>query len=141
MRLCASGFITRVSIEWIEKMHVITQIISDHLKVLEVGLKIFVVNKIIIGELVLSFLQQDICFSQDFWEGTIAKWTVQLNCIYNLLHTRKNKKTHEQVWDILPHRVYLKSNRMYDGRLVWFTLLRIWPWSISATVVVKILSH
>lgn len=41
-------------------------IISDHLKALEVGTKTSVVNKIIIGALVLSFAQPNTCTSQGF---------------------------------------------------------------------------
>ena len=123
---------------WIEKMHITAQIISDHLKAPEVGLKTFLVNTIITGGLALPFLPQDTCTSQDFWEGTLAKWMAQLNCTYNLLHIWRNNTTHKQVWNILFHPAYLKSNCMCDGCLVWFTLLRIWPWSISATVVIKI---
>lgn len=119
-------------------MPITSQIISDHWKVPGVKLKTSVVNEIIIGVLGLSFSQQHICFSRNFWEGTFAKWMAQLSCTCNLLHVCKNKKSRKQVWDTLFHLVYLKSNWMYDGCLVWFTLLKIWPWRISATVVIKI---
>lgn len=41
-------------------------------------------------------------------------------------------------WDTLFHSEYLESNCLYKDCCVWFTLLRIWPWSISAMVVIKI---
>lgn len=44
-------------------MTFITQIISEHLKVLEIELKTFMVNKIITGMSALSFSQQDTGFS------------------------------------------------------------------------------
>lgn len=119
-------------------MHIITQIISDHLEALDIRLKTFVVNKIIIGELVLSFSRQTPASHKIFEKKTFAKWMAQLNYTHNLLHIWKNNKTHKQVCDIPFPLVYLKNNCTYDGCLVWFTLLRIWPWSISATVVIKI---
>lgn len=41
------------------------------------------VNKIIVGEPMLSFSEQDMCFSWDFYGGTSAKWML---CTYNLPH-------------------------------------------------------
>lgn len=63
MHLCASGSTTRVSITGTGKMHIIAQIISGLLKVLEVELTNFVLNEIIVGEPMLSFSEQDMCFS------------------------------------------------------------------------------
>lgn len=36
------------------------------------------VNKIIVGEPMLSFSEQDMCFSWDFWGGTFGK----MNAVY-----------------------------------------------------------
>lgn len=54
-------------------MYIITQIISDHLEALDIRLKTFVVNKIIISELVLSFSQQTPASHMIFETITFAK--------------------------------------------------------------------
>lgn len=49
---------------WTEKMHITTQIISDHLKAPEVGLKTFLVNKIITGALAVIFATRHLYLSR-----------------------------------------------------------------------------